>query len=155
MGLLDDPLAIALGTANANTSTCTTITLANTVPDTGLDNDQDFARAQLIDVVQKSTTAIEQLLAISKASQHPRAYEVLEKLLMRQQEAARELLELHNSRADINKKNRDAAAVPGANVTQQYIANAVFVGTASELLDKLRGKDRSVEDHDDLLLEDE
>jgi len=148
MGLLDDPLALALGTANAN-SISTAVVVANPIPEGGLDNDQEHARLQLLDVLENTATAIADLMKISKASQHPRAYEVLEKLLMRQQDAATKLLELHNARADINKKNRDAGGPQ--NPQNLNIANAVFVGTTSEFLDKLRGKDRTVEDHEDLL----
>ena len=153
MGLLDDPLAIALGTANAN-NTCTTLVVANTtIVAPGLDNDQEHARQQLLDVIKQSANAAETLMKISKASQHPRAFEVLEKLLMRQQDAAAKLLELHLARADIEKKKKDNGQVTGNVTNQTYIANAVFTGTTSELLDKLRGKDRTVQDHEDLLLD--
>lgn len=152
MSLLDDTLAIALGTANAN-STNTSVVVVDAVHSNAatINDDQEHARQQLLKVIEQSANAIEHLMKISKVSQHPRAYEVLEKLLMRQQDAATHLLELHNQRADINKKNRDTTLLSGANVNQTYIANAVFTGTTAELLDRLSGKNREVIEHDDLL----
>lgn len=157
-----DPLALALGTANANSIANATsivtmpiyIPQITAAPKSNVADDQDFARAQLIDVIEKTSNAISQLMIISKVSTNPRAYEVLEKLLMRQQDAAAKLVELHNARADIElKKSKTANVSPTTN--QVYISNAVFTGTTAELLDKLRGKDRTVIEHDDLLLDDE
>lgn len=152
MSLIIDSLAIALGTANANVSSCTAITIPEP-PSLGLDNDQTYAREQLMNVIHQTSQAIANLTLIAAASQHPRAYEVLEKLLMRHQDAATKLLELHNARADINKKNRDAGTLPTGNVNQTYIANAVFTGTTAELLAKLKGTPEALEvlEHDDLL----
>lgn len=158
MGLLDDPLAVALGTANANSQPCTAIAVANTTPaNVGIDNDQDFARDQLIDVIENSAEAIQDLMKISKASQHPRAFEVLEKLLMRQQDAAKQLLELHKTRAQVGVLDKTSGKAAGTQnvVNQTYIANAVFTGTTAELLDKLQGKNREIIEHDDMLLEDD
>ena len=156
MGLLDtltDPIAAALGVATSNSNTSlvvaqTSIVVAsNTNTGIKLDDDQEFARQQLYDVVQKTSNAIGELMMISSSSQHPRAYEVLEKLLMRQQDAASKLLEIHKARAEINK----IANTPTGNVNQTYIANAVFTGTVADLLDQIRGKNREVIEHDDLL----
>jgi hypothetical protein len=113
-----------------------------------LDDDQEYARQNLIDVVQKSSNAIGELMEISRASQHPRSYEVLEKLLMRQQDAATKLLELHRARTEINREAAKAPIVPAGGT---YIANAVFTGTMAELLDGIRGKNRDIIEHEDLL----
>lgn len=154
--LLDDPLALALGTANANTQSCTAMIVADTVPVIGIDNDQDYAREQLIEVIKNSSLAISNLMNISVASQHPRAFEVLEKLLMRQQDAAQKLLELHKTRAQVQVLNKNAGEAATQNIVNQtYIANAVFTGTTAELLDKLQGKNREILEHEDLLLEDD
>jgi len=108
-------------------------------------DDAEFARDNLYDIVLKTTDAINELMQVAVATQHPRAFEVLEKLLMRQQDAVKQLLEIQ-----IQKKELTGAAgitAPTANV----IANAVFIGTNAELLDMLRGTNRNKEiEHDGL-----
>lgn len=157
MGLLDvnanvaantansDPIAQALGVANQQSlAMYPPIPVVINAAASTIDNDQEFARKNLYDVVNKTSEAINELMQISSQSQHPRAYEVLEKLLMRQQDAASMLLKIHKARKDID----GATDAPPPSVS---ISNAVFVGTTSELLDALRGKNREVIEHDDLL----
>lgn len=158
MSLLDDPLALALGTANTTNSTAVVVAapkMGTIVPKVGtpdLNDDHAEALQILRDTLVSTQQAIANMMLISTASQHPRAFEVLNQLLTTQQETATKILELHQQRADVEKKKADTKPTI---VNQTYIANAVFEGTTAELLDKIDGKDRSVIEHDDLLLSDD
>ena len=121
------------------------------VIDTGdkLDDDAEYARQNLYDVVSKTSEAVDQLMEISRESQHPRAYEVLGTLLKQQGDAATQLLDLHKRKVDIQKA-ANIALTPHGSANTPLIGNAVFVGSSSELLDLIKGKSHAVIEHEDL-----
>jgi hypothetical protein len=50
--------------------------------DSQQENDLDFARENLYDAVVKSQAAVEDMIQIAQQSQHPKAYEVLNSLII-------------------------------------------------------------------------
>jgi hypothetical protein len=104
--------------------------------DTQAENDTEYARDNLFDVISKINEATDELMTVASQSQSPRAYEVLNQLLNTQKETAAALLKLHSDKA---KANTAPAAPAGGGAK---IANAYFIGTNAELLDAIKGKDR-------------
>jgi len=150
----DDALATALGLVPANTAVVKRATrnaivpLANT--NDHMADDVEYALQNIHDVIQKTTTAIDQLMDISEQSQHPRSYEVLSQLLKQQADAAEQLLNIHKRRKDLNKIDAPANGTPQSQTNQTYIANAIFTGTNAELLDLIKGKSHHIIEHDDM-----
>jgi len=90
-------------------------------------NDFEMARSNIHEVIQNGTYAIEKLAQIADSSQHPRAFEVLAKLMDTMLSANRELLDLQKKIREI-----DAADSP-TNETAKQVTNNLFVGSTSEL----------------------
>lgn len=106
---------------------------------TQIDNDAEYARDNLYDVLQRTTSAIDELMMVAQQTQHPRSYEVLNQLLNTQRDTAALLLKLQGDRQKLNGTG------PAKGNTTIHAANAVFVGTNAQLLDLMKGKDRVLE----------
>ena len=91
------------------------------------DNDYEFARETLYDMICKGRDGVEEMLEVAKASEHPRAYEVLAKLIKDTADVSNQLLTLQKQKKDLEKV--DAPALPPGGQT----TNNVFVGSTTEL----------------------
>ena len=96
-----------------------------TSPHQDQESDFDLARNTLRNLIYKNEDAITELLHISKHSEHPRAYEVVGQLVKAQSDIAKELLNLHKTKKDINQES------PEHIKTQN---NIVFAGSTSDLM---------------------
>lgn len=90
-------------------------------------NDFEAARANLYEVIQTGQEAMDKLTEIAGQSQHPRAFEVLAKLMDTMVNTNKELLELQTKIRQI-----DAADAP-INDQAKTINNNLFVGSTTEL----------------------
>jgi hypothetical protein len=94
--------------------------------DPNIENDFNLARTNLHSIISKGEHALDELLHLAKASEHPRAFEVVGQLIKTLTDANKDLLELQKKRKDLQKS--DDRKSEAKNVT-----NAVFVGSTSEL----------------------
>lgn len=90
-------------------------------------NDFEAARANLYEVIQTGQEAMDKLTEIASQSQHPRAFEVLAKLMDTMVNTNKELLELQTKIRQI-----DAADAP-ISEQAKTINNNLFVGSTTEL----------------------
>lgn len=90
------------------------------------DNDYEFARETLYDMICKGREGVEEMLEVAKQSEHPRAYEVLSKLLKDTSDVSNQLLQLHKQVKEIEKD--DTPALPKGDTT-----NNVFIGSTTDL----------------------
>lgn len=90
-------------------------------------NDFESARANLYEVIQTGKEAIDKLSDIASNSQHPRAFEVLAKLMDTVVSTNKELLELQSKIREIDAKDSPI------NEKAQTINNNLFVGSTAEL----------------------
>jgi predicted transcriptional regulator len=81
----------------------------------------------LYEVIQTGQEAIGKLTEIAAASQHPRAFEVLAKLMDTVVNTNKELLDLQTKIRDIDAKDSPI------NEKAQTINNNLFVGSTAEL----------------------
>lgn len=93
---------------------------------TTAEDDFEQARRNILELVQQGQEALNDLQAIAKQSQHPRAYEVLNSMINSMVAANKTVLDLHKRKADIVKTEENTGP---KNLTQQ-----IFVGTTAELL---------------------
>jgi hypothetical protein len=112
-------------------------TLPATVGDMNLEEDLGDAYQQskenLQGLIDQGKEAMEEILQIAKAGQHPRAFEVYGTLLKNMVDANKELLSIQKQMRDMDSKTKDKAGT--------QIDKAIFVGSTAELNKLLKGKE--------------
>lgn len=148
-----DPKTNANGT-NSAVATVTTpkppavvkdnIVVPDETPSSPQDDDMAYARKKMRKIISVAEDASMELAQIASDTQQPRAYEVLANLLKTTSEATRDLLGTHKTKAEIARLNNAGQmskfekfeSEHGINTGNQInVEKAVFVGTASDLLD--------------------
>lgn len=92
-----------------------------------IDNDYEYARTNLISIIERGDDALEHILQVAKQSQSPRAYEVFSTLLKNISDTNKDLMDLSRKKQVLDKE--DGRQNTPSNVTQ----TAVFVGSTKEL----------------------
>ena len=90
-------------------------------------NDFEMARSNIHEVIQNGVFAMEKLSQIADASQHPRAFEVLAKLMDTMLQANKDLLDLQKTIREIDSKDEPV------NNEAKSVTNNLFVGSTAEL----------------------
>ena len=98
--------------------------------DADVDQDYDYTRANLKEIITKGSTALDGILELAQESEHPRAYEVVGQIIKNMVEANQQLIELQKSMKSLKKKD---------NANPRTIKNALFVGSTHELQKLLKG----------------
>ena len=100
-----------------------------------LQNDYEYSRGQLYNLVEKGQEAINGILDVAQNSDHPRAYEVAGNLIKNVADITDKLVDLQGKMKDINQEKKK---------TTNNVTNAMFVGSTSELQKMLKemGKDK-------------
>ena len=93
------------------------------------DNDFQYARENLYDIIEKGRDAMEELLEIAKSEESPRAFEVFGQLLKNMTDTQQTLMELHQKKQKL-ENDGDRQEVSRA----QNVTNALFVGSTADLL---------------------
>lgn len=101
------------------------------LPATVVDDDAAFARCNIRTLIEKGNQAMNDLLNVAKASEHPRAYEVAAGLIKNLADLNKDLLEIQKRRKDLSPQ--EASSVKNVNVDK-----AVFVGSTAELVKLLK-----------------
>ena len=97
-----------------------------------IDSDYKYARENLYGVIEKGTEALDTLIELAKASEHPRAFEVVSQLTKTLVDANKDLLDIQKKVKDLKKTDEKEAP---KNVT-----NALFVGSTAELQKLVNGR---------------
>jgi len=96
--------------------------------DDKLDADYEYSRLNLYSVIEQGTKALEEIGDVARASEHPRAYEVVGTIMKTLVDANKELLELAKKKNEIEfKKAKQDEDLPNT------VNNNLFVGSTSEL----------------------
>ena len=98
-----------------------------------VETDTEYARRNIRDLIDKGSVAVDNLLQVSKESEHPRAYEVVAGLIKTMADLNKDLLEIQKRKRDLQPQ-LDNASNRG-NIT---VEKAVFVGSTAELLKQIR-----------------
>jgi hypothetical protein len=98
---------------------------------TPVEDDAEFARTNIRDLISKGNTAIDNLLQVATASEHPRAYEVAAGLI-------KNLADLNKDLLEIQKRKKDLDPTQVKNTSTTNIDKAVFVGSTTELVKFLK-----------------
>jgi Terminase DNA packaging enzyme len=110
------------------------ITDAVTIIKAEKNNDYEYARKNLYDIIEKGQNALEDIIDIAKQSESARAFEVATNLIKTMADANKDLLNLAKAKKELEKED-----VP----EQKNITNNNLVLTSADLLKMI--KDRSHE----------
>ena len=99
-----------------------------------VEEDATFARNNMKDLIIKGNNAMDQLLAVAKESEHPRAYEVAAGLIKNLADMNKDLLELQKRRRDLSPNQEGFAG----NAKSLNVDKAIFVGSTNELVKFLK-----------------
>lgn len=123
MNANNDPLGRALNLTPMNDPVKAIVSKAH---DDSAKNDFEMARSNIHEVIQNGNFAIEKLAQIADSSQHPRAFEVLAKLMDTMLQANKDLL-------DLQKTIREIAAKDTPISDEAKTVNNLFVGSTADL----------------------
>ena len=104
---------------------------ARTKHDDDISKDYKYARENLYDVIERGTEALDYLLELAKASEHPRAFEVVGTLTKTLVEANKDLLEIQKKVRDLQTEDKKESP--------QNVTNALFVGSTADLQKLIKG----------------
>lgn len=96
-----------------------------------IEDDAEFARQNLRDLIEKGNDAADHIISVAKQSDHPRAFEVVAGMLKNLADMNKDLLEVQKRKQDLQPKTTN-------NTQNLNIDKAVFVGSTAELLKQLK-----------------
>ena len=89
-------------------------------------NDFEYARQIYHDLLAKGSESMEEMMEVARATEHPRAFEVLSNMMKNISDINGNLMDMHKKKKDFEQK--DQKALPQGQTT-----NNVFVGSTSDL----------------------
>ena len=89
-----------------------------------VDDDAEFARQNIRDLIVKGNDAASHIVEIAKQSEHPRAFEVVGNLVKQLADINQQLLDLHQQKSKLDGPKDSSKSVTN---------NAIFVGSTAEL----------------------
>ena len=95
-----------------------------------LTTEYEFSQEQYHTLIDKGNEALEELLAVAKESENPRAFEVVTQLISGLTNTTKELLVLQKTKKEIEKDSKDPSTVN----------NSFFIGSTAELQKLLNKK---------------
>jgi len=90
--------------------------------------DYEYARSNLYGIIETSSNALDQLVELAKASEHPRAFEVVSQLTKTLVDANKDLLEIQKKVKAL--QDEETQVRDEKNVTN----NNLYVGSTADLL---------------------
>jgi len=95
-----------------------------------IDDDAEFARQNIRELIQKGNDAVEGILHVAKESEHPRAYEVAANLIKNLSDLNKDLMEIQKRKRDLAPQSQRSGDI--------NVDKAVFVGSTTELVKFLK-----------------
>jgi hypothetical protein len=100
---------------------------------TTIEDDAEFARQNIRELIEKGNDAMNNLLMVAKQSDHPRAYEVAANMLKSLTDMNKDLMEIQKRKRDLEPKETNNASI--------NVDKAVFIGSTKELIKALKSKE--------------
>ena len=111
-----------------------TKSLRTDTPD--IQQDYETSRAQLHNLVMKGQEAVDGILDVARASDHPRAYEVAGQLIKHVADTTDKLIDLQTKMKELDKEEKRGPT---------SVTNAMFVGSTSDLQKMLKDINKTEE----------
>jgi hypothetical protein len=93
-------------------------------PSEKIESDYDTTRDNLRELLITGQNALHHALEVAKASEHPRAFEVVGNLMKQLADVNQQLMDLHQQKAKLDAPKKGAEKVTN---------NAIFVGSTADL----------------------
>jgi hypothetical protein len=97
------------------------------------ENDVEYSRQKMKELIDMSSEAIQNMMALAAETEHPRAFEVLSNMIKQASEMSQDLVKLQKTRKEITQSKEETK---GATTN-----NAIFVGSTNELQKFLKNRD--------------
>ena len=89
-------------------------------------NDFEYARQIYHDLLAKGSESMEEMMEVARATEHPRAFEVLSNMMKNISDISGNLMDMHKKKKDFEQKEQKA-------LPQGQTTNNVFVGSTADL----------------------
>ena len=89
-------------------------------------NDFEYARQIYHDLLAKGSESMEEMMEVARATEHPRAFEVLSNMMKNISDINGNLMDMHKKKKDFEQKEQKA-------LPQGQTTNNVFVGSTADL----------------------
>ena len=89
-----------------------------------INNDYIYSRETYYELLEKGKSSLDDMMDVARASEHPRAYEVLATMIKNLSDVNDKLMDLNKKRNDIDKRDEDV---------KQITNNNVFLGSTADL----------------------
>ena len=99
--------------------------------------DYRLSRSTFRNLIKKGEEAIDELYDLAKNSEHPRSYEVLATLMKTVSDTTKDLYDLQKKTKDLKQPDKSRPQ----DDTRMNIEKAVFVGSPSDLLKKIKNNE--------------
>lgn len=100
-------------------------------------DDFEYSRATYYELLEKGKESLMDMMEVARASEHPRAYEVLSNLIKNMADVNDKLMELNKKKKDLDRKEETKQV---GNTT-----NNLFVGTTTDLQKLLRDDEQVID----------
>lgn len=97
-----------------------------------IESDFNFARSNIRDLIRRGNGAIDNILQVAAASEHPRAFEVASNLIKTMADMNKDLLDIQKKKQELTGK------APETQTTTVNVDKAVFVGSTNDLIKKIK-----------------
>ena len=107
----------------------TVVDIKKAKTDKDINNDYEYTRGQLYNLIEKGQEAINGILDVAQNSDHPRAYEVAGNLIKNVADISDKLVDLQKKMKESDQEKKGPTSVTN---------NAMFVGSTAELQKMLK-----------------
>jgi len=97
------------------------------------ENDVEYSRQKMKELIDMSSEAIQNMMALAAETEHPRAFEVLSNMIKQASEMSQDLVKLQKTRKEITQSKEESNG--------KTTNNAIFVGSTNELQKFLKNRD--------------
>ena len=100
-----------------------------------INNDYNYSRETYYELLEKGKSSLDDMMDVARASEHPRAYEVLATMIKNLSDVNDKLMDLNKKRVDMDKKDEDV---------KQITNNNVFLGSTADLQRMLKQEEEVI-----------
>lgn len=97
------------------------------------EDDVEYSRKKMKELIDMSSEAIQNMMALAAETEHPRAFEVLSNMIKQASEMSQDLVKLQKTRKEITQSKEESNG--------KTTNNAIFVGSTNELQKFLKNRD--------------
>jgi len=105
------------------------------------EDDFDYSRRTYYDLIEKGNAALEDMIEVARALEHPRAFEVVSGMIKNVSDVNDRLMDLHKKKKEFEKKDVLQVTAP------EGTTNNLFVGSTVDLQRMLQDMNKPAQDN--------